>query len=128
MLFRSNKKGLVPETDVVGVEVVDDGEAPEDFDNRFSCIEPAEHNEAHEGEDDEKTEADDAIMDIVGLPNRRRLLPKSCQAWSVAWPRSKALTLLYTGLCEHLLAWLKDMWHGPSACEADVIPLHHVPS
>eukprot|EP00971_Amphidinium_carterae_P303018 6020838-Amphidinium_carterae.1 len=38
MLFRSNKKGLVPETDSVGdiVEVVDDGEVEEDFDNHFS--------------------------------------------------------------------------------------------
>eukprot|EP00971_Amphidinium_carterae_P259312 5145458-Amphidinium_carterae.1 len=51
-----------------GIEVVDDGEAPEDFDNHFGCIEPSEHDEPHEGEDDEKEEVDDAIMDIGGLP------------------------------------------------------------
>eukprot|EP00971_Amphidinium_carterae_P148912 2952230-Amphidinium_carterae.2 len=65
MLFRSNKKGLVPETDIAGVEVVDDGEAPEDFDKHFSCIEPSNHDETHEGEDDEKTDVDNAIMDII---------------------------------------------------------------
>eukprot|EP00971_Amphidinium_carterae_P052471 1032917-Amphidinium_carterae.1 len=88
------KQDLVPERD--SVEVVDDEETPEDLDNRFSCIEPSWHDEAHEGEGDEKAEADDAIMDTVGLPNqkkadekaeaddaiRRRLLQKNCQAWS----------------------------------------------
>eukprot|EP00971_Amphidinium_carterae_P174245 3453770-Amphidinium_carterae.2 len=76
MLFRSNKKGLVPETDSVGVDFVDDGEVEEGFYNHFSCIGPSEHDEAHEGEGDDKAEADEAIMEIVGLPKQKKAAPK----------------------------------------------------
>eukprot|EP00971_Amphidinium_carterae_P112912 2236136-Amphidinium_carterae.1 len=88
MLFRSNKKGLVPETDNVGdiVEVVDDGEVEEDFDHHFSCIEPSEQDETHEGEDAHrwpaKAEEGKKTIKLGALP---------CFAFSI-WPRPKTFS------------------------------------